>query len=211
MLRERIQILSRGIAALDVAMLATSYFLARSVSQAAARPPYTWREQSALLTSGVVFVLCLYLLGGYRSLRQGVLLKETLLVAQAVLVSGLCIPILGRLLRVELAPEIQLWLFFLVAFLSVSLARMSTRGVLRLLRSRGYNQRYYLIAGSGKRAEEIGEEISRQSSWGIQVIGYLDNNCASDPHPRSSNVIASLDQLNKILESHVVDGVFLVA
>jgi exopolysaccharide biosynthesis polyprenyl glycosylphosphotransferase len=114
-------------------------------------------------------------------------------------------------LRAELTPGIELWLFFPIAFLNVSLARMSVRGVLRLLRSRGYNQRFYLIAGSGKRAQEIGEEISRQASWGIQVIGYLDNDVGLDHQLRRTQVIAGLDQLDRILESHVVDGIFLVA
>jgi exopolysaccharide biosynthesis polyprenyl glycosylphosphotransferase len=207
MLRERAQLLSRGMAALDLTMVALAYFYSLALRHGASNLRQSRAEQLVLLLATVSFLFWLQILGGYRSLRRGALLGETGLVIKAAIATGLTLPVLCQVVPYAEPQRLELWLFLAAAFVMVSGARLAVRTMLRSLRSRGYNLRFYLIAGGGPRSQEIAQAVTAQAAWGIRVIGYLaaEEDTVSFPH------LGQLEKLEAILESRVVDGVFLVA
>ncbi|HEX4487324.1 MAG TPA: sugar transferase [Terriglobales bacterium] len=211
MLRERAQLLSRGLAALDLTMVTLAYFYSLALRHGASNLRQSRAEQIVLLLSTASFLFWLQIIGGYRSLRRGALLGETGLVVKAAVATGLTLPVLCQFVPDAEPQRPELWLFLAVAFVMVSGARLAVRTILRSLRSRGFNLRFYLVAGGGTRAEEIAQAVTAQAAWGIRVIGYLDG--ASDPEDRVLTFpnLGTLERLEEILETQVVDGVFLVA
>ncbi|MEM9622342.1 MAG: sugar transferase [Pseudomonadota bacterium] len=66
-----------------------------------------------------------------------------------------------------------------------------------------------LIIGAGPRAAKMSKAYAENSDWGIQVVGVLDPEPGSD-HAMNSAFdcpVSSLDELNSILESQVIDEV----
>ena len=199
------------MAALDVAMVALAFFYSLGLRHASDNWRQSKAEQMVLLLTLTSFLFWLQISGGYRSLRRGALLGETGLVLKAAVATAFTLPVLCQFIPYAETQRPELWLFLAVAFVTVAGARAGVRTILRSLRARGYNLRFYLIAGSGERAEEIGREISAQASWGIRVIGYLADDIQASIPALEPQVLGGVDQLDGILETRVVDGVFLVA
>jgi Undecaprenyl-phosphate glucose phosphotransferase len=66
------------------------------------------------------------------------------------------------------------FLYFLVmAILGLAVARFFARKILRILRKRGYNQRFALIAGTGVLGQRVLEKIELYPELGIRIIGFL--------------------------------------
>ena len=211
MLRERAQLLSRGQAALDVAMVALADFYSFALRHGAGNLRQSRAEQIVLLVAAASFLLWLQLLGGYRSLRRGALLGETGLVLKSAFATGITLPVVCQFVPYAEPQRPELWLFVAVAFFAVSGARLMLRTLLRGLRRRGYNLRFYVMVGAGVRAGEIAQEVTAQAAWGIRVIGYLADNGQQEARSLPFACLGGLENLESILESRVVDGVFLVA
>ncbi|MFO0879586.1 MAG: undecaprenyl-phosphate glucose phosphotransferase [Gemmataceae bacterium] len=78
-------------------------------------------------------------------------------------------------------------LFWAIATVSILVARRIGWAVVRTLRSRGYNQAFSLIVGSGRGARRLASTLARVNWLGIKNIGFVDD------HP--SALCADLDVL----------------
>ena len=94
-----------------------------------------------------------------------------------------------------------------VPFLLVS-SRFVLRKVLRSARSRGYNQRFALVLGEGRLAEEVIERIQGQLGSGLRILGALSNGL-SGRKVGSVDVIGQYTDLKSILSRDRVDYVIL--
>ena len=63
--------------------------------------------------------------------------------------------------------------FCVMSIFGLISVRFFARKTLRMLRKRGYNQRFALIAGSGELGQKVLEKIELFPELGIQVIGFL--------------------------------------
>jgi Undecaprenyl-phosphate glucose phosphotransferase len=63
--------------------------------------------------------------------------------------------------------------FWEIGFLGLISMRYFARRTLMLLRSKGYNQRFALIAGTGELGREVLKNIGLYPEMGIQIIGFL--------------------------------------
>jgi FlaA1/EpsC-like NDP-sugar epimerase len=62
--------------------------------------------------------------------------------------------------------------FWMIGLLGLNLTRLVTRRALKLLRRRGYNQRFAVIAGTGELGLKVLRGTQIHSELGIQVIGF---------------------------------------
>lgn len=99
------------------------------------------------------------------------------------------------------------WIFSLVGLLSV---RYSVRTTLKILRQKGYNKRYALIAGTGLLGLKTLEKLRLYPAFGIQVLGFLSRN-EKEVGKRIQNipVLGVFGDLNKILKEQEVDILFV--
>jgi exopolysaccharide biosynthesis polyprenyl glycosylphosphotransferase len=209
MLRERAKILGRSLAFFDLMTVAGLYLAATLFLH----PESPWSVvllSPWFLAVPLVFLAALHGFGLYRSFRVSALLEETVLMARAVAVAGAALLAAFWLIQRSLPARADFLLFLVGVFLALCIERLGLRTMLRVARSQGYNLRYFLIVGSGLRAREICEELSLQAYWGIRVRGQVSTGGKEETSSPLVEIVGHLNELENILERHVVDGVFFV-
>lgn len=101
---------------------------------------------------------------------------------------------------------------FLISFLIVNIIfavieRAIIRGVLRILRARGFNIKYVLVIGAGEVGRNLVDTIKTNTYLGYKVIGFLDDNVEGIVN--DVKVIGDVDNLEEILSKHIVDRVIV--
>jgi exopolysaccharide biosynthesis polyprenyl glycosylphosphotransferase len=85
------------------------------------------------------------------------------------------------------------------------IARIALRGLLIALRRRGLMTRYVLMVGADDFAQDFADRIESHAELGLHVIGHLAARDATAKLTRP--VIASLDDIERVLHEQVVDEV----
>ena len=101
--------------------------------------------------------------------------------------------------------------FWMMGLLGLISARFISRKTLKRFRRKGYNQRFGLIAGTGKLGRKILERIETHPELGIQVVGFLTYR--REDLGRTIKGIPTLgiyEDLEQILEENKID-IFFVA
>lgn len=101
---------------------------------------------------------------------------------------------------------------FLICFLVVNIVfavieRSILRGILRLLRAKGFNIKYVLVVGAGEVGRNLVETININTYLGYKVIGFLDDNVIGTVN--DIDVIGKIADLESILSEHIVDRVIV--
>jgi len=70
--------------------------------------------------------------------------------------------------------------------------------------------RRVIVIGTGERAKELSHNLKKQSEWGIEIIGHLDpDRTRVGTTVAGAPVIGTIDDIEKILKSNVVDEVII--
>ncbi len=148
------------LAALGAAWLATAEF-------AGVRPAF-----SLVVLLGVVHSLAFSAGGLHAQLRSVGGLGLLRRVVSAWLRSVAVLAVVALLLPAWVERTAGLWLcgLFLAGLLVIRFGTMQLR---HFVRRRGANQRFVVIAGTGRTAADIAEAIAANPAWGMQVIGFL--------------------------------------
>jgi exopolysaccharide biosynthesis polyprenyl glycosylphosphotransferase len=101
-------------------------------------------------------------------------------------------------------------LFLVMLFVAQAGATIAGRFALRTflawLRSRGYMSRFMLVIGAGTEAEKFANDVETQRELGLRVVGHLSGP-RDEPGSVSRPVLGSIDDLEAIMHSRVVDEV----
>lgn len=146
--------------------------------------------------------------GLYKPRRTETLLPEVASVFGATAVGVLLLVALSFFTRSYFYSRGVILLFFCLSFVSVSVARLSIRTILRWGRRRGFNLRYVLVAGSGNLAHEVIERIHAHPEAGLRVVGVLSD----DSSVRAVNgvpVLGRYASVKEVLAAKSVDQVVL--
>ncbi|MEK7704429.1 MAG: undecaprenyl-phosphate glucose phosphotransferase [Myxococcota bacterium] len=104
-----------------------------------------------------------------------------------------------------------LWTLF--SFVLVSSARMSSRFVLRRLRSMGFNLRHVVVVGNGDLAQSVVDIMHQQTSLGMHVIGSvepMDGTAAGQRATlRDTPMLGTVSEMADIIRRHTVDQVIV--
>jgi len=175
MLRTRAKLLHLAIRLADAGLAGVAYLvLAAWLIEARAIDPAAEARIVALgLLFSLVWPIALQSFGVYGSQRRSGLIALGTLYLQAGAVATLAGGVGWALLRPPLPVEFLLWCGAGQTSLLL-LQRAAIYAGLRWLRRSGHNTRYALIVGTGPRAERVYRDIRLHPSWGIHVIGFLD-------------------------------------
>jgi Undecaprenyl-phosphate glucose phosphotransferase len=100
--------------------------------------------------------------------------------------------------------------FWVTGILGLTSTRYFARRTLKILRKRGYNQRFALIAGTGELGRKILEKIEIYPELGIQVIGYLTRQFEEvGKKIKNVPILGRYEDLDKILGQNKVDIFFI--
>jgi Undecaprenyl-phosphate glucose phosphotransferase len=133
-------------------------------------------------------------------------LKAMLVAVVAVVLIDYAFPASHKISRKFIATYAVLGAGFFVFF------RVSVRLLLRWLRSRGRNQRFAAVVGSGRNAQRLLQALRRNRWTGIEVAYFVDHR---DDPPRQGRtlrgvpVYGPLDAFSRIYAENPVDAVFI--
>jgi Undecaprenyl-phosphate glucose phosphotransferase len=117
---------------------------------------------------------CFHLTGQYSIDRLRRLRDEVVCVVKGTVLLCLIVMAATFLLHDPYESRLTMLLFFALATISIATARRLTWAAVRSLRSRGYNQSYSLIVGTGRVARKAARAL-RSASWmGIKNVGFVE-------------------------------------
>lgn len=171
-----------------------------------------WREtlgEPLLFVSlyALTWVVVLALSGLYRPRAAWSLRSEAIEALRAT--ATMSVITLSVLFLVHL-PDVSR-LFLIVLFPSQAIATIAVRAALRLgferLRRRGYNVRYVLIAGAGRRGRAFAAQLEAHKALGLRIVGFVDDDEAAGAHLEKWRYLGKLEALEEILHDRVIDEV----
>lgn len=98
----------------------------------------------------------------------------------------------------------QFALFAITAFLFLLIWRSIIRNTVHRKYSKKIEMRKVLILGAGTAGRRVGEQIKKESMYGLQVVGYLDDNPKKQ---KEVDVVGDLDIARTIISSTQIDDV----
>jgi len=147
----------------------------------------------------------------YRPRRVEHFSKEFFDIAKSLTVTFfILIAIIYLFKRFEFS-RLAFFYFWVISLFGLIAARIFVRKTLMMVRSRGYNQRFALIAGTGELGRKILQNLEHYPEMGIEVIGFLT-------HPRKEigkkigdiPILGAYEDVKRILGEKKVD-IFFVA
>src|SRR6185369_14421528 len=157
----------------------------------------------ALLVS--VWVVILWLHGGYRPRARWSIQSDARLILRAVLL--LAVATFAFLYLAQL-PEVSrpyLLVYFLALLAATLLVRIVMRATFGSAHRRGYNQRNVLVLGTGAIGQELAAKLEDHAELGLHVIGFLGD--AMDQLPSRWRYLGPIESLLDIIHEQVVDEV----
>jgi len=100
--------------------------------------------------------------------------------------------------------------FWVMGLFALNITRFIARKTLKILRRRGYNQRFALIAGAGELGQKVLEKIELYPELGIKVTGFLTRKIEEvGEKVKNIPVLGGYEDLDKILREKEVDIFFI--
>jgi Undecaprenyl-phosphate glucose phosphotransferase len=146
----------------------------------------------------------------YRPRRLGHLSSEFFDIAKSLTVTFfILIAIIYLFKRFEFS-RLAFFYFLVIGFLGLIVMRFFARRILMLLRSKGYNQRFALIAGAGKLGQKILQNIEHYPETGIQAIGFLARQ-REKVGTKIGNIpiLGAYEDIDRILAKRKIDILFV--
>ncbi len=213
MIRQRSQWLVFGFLVSDLALAAAAWLGAYSLRFESGWLPVTkdqpaffhcWRQLPlVLLLAAVSFrVAGLYSVHRLRRFRE-----EVLAVVQGTALLGLLVMATVFILHDPYESRLTFLLFALLAACGVALGRRLGWGLVRTLRSHGYDQSFSLIVGAERGARRLAATLHRVNWLGIKNVGFVEERA----HPLSADldVLGGFADLPELIRKYQIGHVFI--
>lgn len=97
--------------------------------------------------------------------------------------------------------------FYIINIILTGLVRALIRRLLQLFRRKGYNQKYVLLVGYSRAAEEYISRIGQNPQWGYVIRGILDDTVPRGTVYKGVKVVGSIDNIRYILPENKLDEI----
>lgn len=146
----------------------------------------------------------------YKSKRIQSVVRQGVDLLKATLLSGLLV--LAFLYYVRSAPYSRklLLVFIALLFPGLCLSHQLVMAILRHLRKKGYNQRHYVVIGTGAKARQLVKDIKSMSHLGLKCVFFMDD----DPKMIGSELLGvpvygPIENILSLIKTTNVDEVYL--
>jgi Undecaprenyl-phosphate glucose phosphotransferase len=163
-----------------------------------------------LLPLWVIWSFTSYRFGLYRPRRTEHFSNELFDIAKSLTFAFVILIATIYLLKRFEFSRLAFLYFWEFGFLGLISMRYFARRTLMMLRSKGYNQRFALIAGTGELGQKLLEKIEINPDFGIQVIGFLGPQ-TEEVGKKINNipVLGVYEDLDRIIGKNKVDIFFI--
>ena len=138
-------------------------------------PPYKYHLMLMLPIVCICYIGCLWS-GLYKPKQNRSMFKQSADSLKGALLSGLLM--LAFLYYIKGVPYSRklLVLFITMLFFGLSLSHLLVTAILRFLGKIGYNQRHYVVIGTGERGQQLVQDIRRMGWLWLKCAFFVDNN-----------------------------------
>ncbi len=210
MLKEQAQLFSKLMMISDLLIVGCALFISISFYLADISTVHRFNsgaEYFSYVFAAFVWVACLRYYDGYHSNRRTPYSKLIIQIIKSVITATLIFSMGLFTFNSKIFNSKFVLLVFLITLTALLLERILLTIFLRKIRKRGYNYRQVLIAGSGKRARNFAKLLESHKEWGIRCIGFVDDLKKKVGEIDGKPFMGALDDLEEVLDNHVVDEV----
>lgn len=163
-----------------------------------------------LLPLWVIWSFTSYRFGLYRPRRMEHFSNEVFDIAKSLTFAFVILIATIYLLKRFEFSRLAFLYFWEFGFLGLISMRYFARRTLMMLRSKGYNQRFALIAGTGELGQEVLKNIGLYPEMGIRVIGFLTRRVEEvGKKIKDIPVIGVYEDLDRIVGENKIDIFFI--
>jgi Undecaprenyl-phosphate glucose phosphotransferase len=174
------------------------------------KAPPLWLYMEFLLPLWVLWGLIANRFNLYRPRRIGQFPKEFFDTFKSLALTLIVLIATIYLFKKFEFSRLTFFYFLILGLLGLVANRFFIRQALKALRSRGYNQRHALIAGTGELGQKILEKIDLHPELGIQVIGYLARDIEQvGKIDKNIPILGVYEDASKILSTRGIDILFI--
>lgn len=156
----------------------------------------------ALLAAAIYGVVKIYKSFRYKSIWR-IWLK-------GVVIHGVLIGVTMMLLylfRVQDVSRGTLLFFFITISVLMLVKHLIAVGVLRLVRSSGYNQKHIIVIGDGWLAEDYCRTVAENKKFGLTIDGYISDKEDCTDNKKIGRYLGGYDDLESLIKGTGVDEV----
>ncbi|HHT9158969.1 MAG TPA: undecaprenyl-phosphate glucose phosphotransferase [Candidatus Brocadiaceae bacterium] len=148
--------------------------------------------------------------GLYRPRRISTRFSEVVDIGKASTFATLILISLTYLFRQYEFSRLTFLYFWLINIVFLSLTRTLFREFLRLLRKKGYNQRFALVVGTEKLSQDLINKLQKHPELGIHISGFLSNDTNSIGNEiQRIKVLGKYSEIREIIKKLGIDIVFI--
>jgi Undecaprenyl-phosphate glucose phosphotransferase len=103
--------------------------------------------------------------------------------------------------------RLTMLIFSILTAWSILMARRVGWSFIRTMRSRGYNQTFALIVGTGRTARRLASALVRVNWLGIRNVGFVEDHAG--PLAGDLDVLGGFDDLPELVEKYQISHVFI--
>jgi Undecaprenyl-phosphate glucose phosphotransferase len=157
----------------------------------------------------ICYLGCL-LAGLYRPKRIQNVFVQLTDIFKASLFSGLCILTFFYYLQDVPYSRKMLALFVMMLFMGLFFSHLLTMVIVRRLRARGYNLRYYAVIGAGQAGQQLVCDIEQMRWMGLKCTFFIDNSPTMiGTTLLGVPVYGPVEKLTELFKTETVDEVYL--
>ena len=154
-----------------------------------------------------VYVFLYYMFGTYAPKRASRFRYEIAGILKANTVGIVVFMMMLYVIEQYHISRFMLGTFYVINILLTCLVRALIRKLLQVFRAKGYNQKYVLLIGYSRAAEEYITRISQNPQWGYVVRGILDDTVPRGTVYKGIKVVGGIDNIRYILPENSLDEV----
>lgn len=168
------------------------------------------RHLTLILPVTFICYLSCVLTGLYKPKRMWSMFRQLIDTIKATIIAALLL--LAFLYYAESVPYSRklLVLFTIMLFGGLTVSHLFTMYVMRHLRAKGYNLRYYVVVGAGKRGQRLVHDIEQAGWLGLKCRFFVDNNSRRiGTEILNVPVYGPIERLVELVNPKDVDEVYL--
>ena len=169
-------------------------------------------EKHLILTLPIILICslsCLFM-GLYKPKRTQSIFVQFLDIFKTSIFSGLFVLAFFYYLQDVPYSRMLLILFVIMLFAGLIFSHILTMLIMRRLRAKGCNLRYYAIIGVNQKAQQLVRDIEQMGWLGLKCVYFVDDNPALiGTKLLGIPVYGPLDKLTELVETERIDEVYL--
>jgi len=172
-------------------------------------PEFSRHLTLALPVTCICYLGCL-LIGLYKPKRMRGMFRQLADTIKASILAGLLLLTFLYYLQSEPYSRKLLILFTFMLFGGLVLSHLFTMSIMRYLRAKGYNLRYYAVIGAGKKGQQLVRDIEQTSWLGLKCRFFVD----STPHRIGTELLGvpvygPIENLIELVNPKDIDEIYL--